>query len=161
MTAKTHHYHTRTEWTGNLGAGTAHYTAYSRDHIHRAPGKADIPGSADPAYRGDPARWNPEGLLLAAASACHKLWYLHLCSTAGITVTAYTDHAEAVMDEGGNGNAGRFVSAVLKPRVTIAAGSDRAKALELHHEAHRLCFIANSVNFPIECRAEIESGEVV
>ena len=66
MTAKTHHYHTRTEWTGNLGVGTAHYTAYSRDHIHRAPGKADIPGSADPAYRGDPARWNPEELLLAA-----------------------------------------------------------------------------------------------
>ena len=100
-------------------------------------------------------------MLLAAVSACHKLWYLHLCADAGICVTAYTDHAEAVMDEGGNGNAGRFVSAVLKPRVTIAAGSDRAKALELHHEAHRLCFIANSVNFPIECRAEIESGEVV
>ena len=80
MTAKTHHYHTRTEWTGNLGVGTAHYTAYSRDHIHRAPGKADIPGSADPAYRGDPARWNPEELLLAAASACHKLWYLHHCA---------------------------------------------------------------------------------
>ena len=69
MTAKTHHYHTRTEWTGNLGVGTAHYTAYSRDHIHRAPGKPDIPGSADPAYRGDPARWNPEELLLAAASS--------------------------------------------------------------------------------------------
>ena len=49
----------------------------------------------------------------------------------------------------------------MKPRVTIAAGSDRAKALELHHEAHRLCFIANSVNFPIECHAEIESGEAV
>ena len=90
-----------------------------------------------------------------------NLWYLHLCADAGICVTAYTDHAEAVMDEGGNGNAGRFVSAVLKPRVTIAAGSDRAKALELHHEAHRLCFIANSVNFPIECRAEIESEEAV
>ena len=100
-------------------------------------------------------------MLLAAVSACHKLWYLHLCADAGICVTAYTDHAEAVMDEGGGGSAGRFVSAVLKPRVTIAAGNDRAKALELHHEAHRLCFIANSVNFPIECRAEIESGEVV
>lgn len=149
--SKKHTYRTATTWTGNLGEGTSSYIAYLRNFTV----------SADPAFRGDADHWNPEEMLLAAVSACHKLWYLHLCADAGICVTAYTDHAEAVMDEGGNGNAGRFVSAVLKPRVTIAAGNDRAKALELHHEAHRLCFIANSVNFPIECRAEIESGEVV
>ena len=155
MTAKTHHYHTRTEWTGNLGVGTAHYTAYSRDHIHRAPGKADIPGSADPAYRGDPARWNPEELLLAAASACHKLWYLHLCSAAGITVTAYTDHAEAVMDEGSRTQPGRFLKATLRPQVTITQAQHIEQAKALHHEAHRLCFIANSLNFEVACECEI------
>ena len=133
MKAKTHHYHTRTEWTGNLGAGTAHYTAYSRNHIHRAPGKPDIPGSADPAFRGDPARWNPEELLLAAASACHKLWYLHHCADHGITVLAYSDDAEAEMNEA----AGRMTAIRLKPRVTISAASDPALALALHHDAHR------------------------
>ena len=125
MTAKTHHYHTRTEWTGNLGVGTAHYTAYSRDHIHRAPGKADIPGSADPAY--------------------HKLWYLHHCADHGITVLAYRDDAEAEMNEA----AGRMTAIRLKPRVTISAASDPALALALHHDAHRDCYIANTLNCPV------------
>ena len=84
-----------------------------------------------------------------------------LCADAGICVTAYTDHAEAVMNEGGNGSTGRFVSAVLKPRVTIAAGNDRAKALNCITKHTACVFIANSVNFPIECRAESESEEVV
>ena len=158
---KKHTYRTVGTWTGNLGAGTSSYTAYSRDFTVAAEGKPELSGSADPAFRGDAGRWNPEEMLLAAVSACHKLWYLHLCADAGIRVTAYTDRAEAVMDEGGGGNAGRFVSAVLKPHVTVAAGSDCAKALALHHEAHRLCFIANSVNFPIECRAEVVSEEAV
>ena len=136
--SKKHTYRTATTWTGNLGEGTSSYTAYLRNFTVSAEGKPDLHGSADPAFRGDAGRWNPEEMLLAAVSACHKLWYLHLCADAALCVTAYTDHAEAVMDEGSGGNAGRFVSAVLKPRVTIAAGSDRAKALELHHEAHRL-----------------------
>jgi len=154
MKAKTHHYHTRTEWTGNLGAGTAHYTAYSRDHIHRAPGKPDIPGSADPAFRGDPARWNPEELLLAAASACHKLWYLHHCADHGITVLAYRDDAEAEMNEA----AGRMTAIRLKPRVTISATSDPALALALHHDAHRDCYIANTLNCPVTIDAHIEQA---
>ena len=117
--SKKHTYRTATTWTGNLGEGTSSYTAYLRNFTVSAEGKPDLHGSADPAFRGDAGRWNPEEMLLAAVSACHKLWYLHLCADAGICVTAYTDHAEAVMDEGGGGNAGRFVSAVLKPRVTM------------------------------------------
>ena len=94
-------------------------------------------------------------MLLAAVSACHKLWYLHLCSTAGITVTAYTDHAEAVMDEGDNAQPGRFVKATLRPQVTITQARHIEQAKALHHEAHRLCFIANSLNFEVECECEI------
>ena len=159
--SRQHTYRTAVTWTGNAGSGTSSYTAYSRNFTASAEGRPDLHGSADPAFRGDEGRWNPEEMLLAAVSACHKLWYLHLCADAGICVTAYTDRAEAMMDGGGGGCAGRFVSAVLNPRVTVAAGSDGAKALALHHEAHRLCFIANSVNFPIECRAEILNAEAV
>ncbi|MCR2632510.1 OsmC family peroxiredoxin, partial [Salmonella enterica] len=72
-----HHYDVGVTWTGNTGKGTASYTAYARDHVIQSPGKPDIAGSADPAFRGDPARWNPEDLLVASLSACHKLWYLH------------------------------------------------------------------------------------
>ena len=146
---KLHHYRTRIEWTGNRGEGTTGYTAYDRAYTVSAYGKPDIEGSADPAFRGDASRWNPEEFLLAGLSACHKLWYLHLCAVNGVTVMAYEDESEAVMDE----TAGRFVSARLKPRVMVSA--DVEKALALHHDAHKACFIANSVNFPVTCEAEV------
>lgn len=143
-----HHYAVTVEWTGNKGTGTSHYKAYERSHAIKAGEKPVIAGSADPAFRGDAAAWNPEDLLVASLSACHKLWYLHLCAMAGITVQSYVDQAEGVMAEDANGS-GRFTSVVLRPQVTIAAGGDLDKAKALHHDAHGFCFIANSVNFPV------------
>ena len=64
------------------------------------------------------------------------------------------------MEEEADG-AGQFVRIALKPRVTIAPESDRVRALELHHEAHRFCFIARSVNFPVEVAAEIVASAVI
>lgn len=152
----THRYAVTIEWTGNTGAGTAGYRAYSRSHDIAAPGKPVILGSSDPAFRGDPARWNPEELLVAAVAACHKLWYLHLCAVAGVVVTAYVDHAEGEMDEASDGS-GRFTRVTLKPEVTIASSSDRATAKALHAEAHAKCFVANSVNFPVACDARVRT----
>ena len=149
--SKQHTYRATVEWTGNLGSGTSSYTAYSRDYTVRIAGKPNLLGSSDPAFRGDEHRHNPEDMLLAAVSACHKLWYLHLCAVNGVVELSYEDTAEAVMDE----TAGRFVSAILKPSVTISAGSDEAKARALHHDAHKACFIANSVSFPVACESEI------
>src|SRR4051794_15702766 len=99
MKERQHRYRVAVRWTGNTGQGTSGYRAYSRDHVVEAAGKPPIPGSSDPQFRGDASRWNPEELLVASLSACHKLWYLHLCAEAGVTVTAYEDHAEAVMSE--------------------------------------------------------------
>jgi organic hydroperoxide reductase OsmC/OhrA len=152
---KTHHYLVTVEWTGNTGTGTSGYRNYERRHeISAGAGKPPIQGSSDPAFRGDPARWNPEELLVASVSACHKLWYLHLCADAGIVVVAYTDHAEGEMEETADG-AGCFRRVILRPQVTVAAGSDIAKARELLDAAHAKCFIANSVSFPVEHEAEI------
>lgn len=152
--ARTHQYTVALEWTGNNGSGTSGYRDYRRDHELTAPGKQPIPGSSDKAFRGDPARWNPEELLVAALSACHQLSYLHLCADAGIVVLAYEDQAEGAMQEAPNGS-GRFQSATLRPRVTVVAGTDLALARDLHHSAHAKCFIANSVNFPVRVEAEI------
>ena len=135
-------------WTGNTGAGTASYRAYERAHEVSVHGKPVIPGSSDPAFRGDGARYNPEEMLVASLSTCHMLWYLHLCSAEGIVVQAYQDVAEGVMVEEGSGS-GRFVEVILQPEVTIAPGSDLARARVLHEDAGRKCFIANSVNFPV------------
>ncbi len=149
-----HVYSVTLEWTGNRGTGTSGYGRYSRDHRVTAPGRAAIEGSSDPAFRGDPARWNPEQLLLAAIATCHQLWYLHLCADAGIVVTAYTDQPEGRMREGDDGG-GRFTEVLLRPRVTLAPGGDEVRALALHAEARRLCFIANSLNFPVAHQPEI------
>ena len=160
MSGKEHHYTVAVEWTGNTGAGTAGYRAYERRHEITAPGttKPGIPGSSDPHFRGDPARWNPEELLVAALSACHKLSYLHLCAVAGVVVTSYSDRAEGVMVEDASGG-GRFRRVVLRPVVTVAPGSDVAKAHALHERAHACCFIASSVNFPVEHEPQVREGE--
>jgi len=143
-----HRYEVTVTWTGDRGSGTSSYAAYGRDHEVRCAGKPMIPGSSDPAFRGDRARWNPEELLVVSLSACHKLWYLHLCADAGVVVTAYEDHAEGIMVEE-DGGEGQFESVVLRPRVTISAGSDAGLAQRLHKLAHENCFIARSVAFPV------------
>jgi len=151
----THSYETRLCWTGNRGSGTSAYGAYGRDHEINVAGKMTaIPASSDPHFRGDPARYNPEELLVAALSSCHMLSYLHLCAVNGIVVTEYEDSAIGRMVETA-GKGGHFTSVTLRPNVVITAESDREKALALHHEAHDLCFIANSVNFPVACEATI------
>lgn len=149
---RTHSYEAEVIWTGNQGSGTSGYKAYSRDHVIRAGSKPEIPGSSDPAFRGDPARYNPEDMLVASLSACHMLWYLHLCATNKIVVEDYRDHAQGVMVETADGG-GHFESVTLRPRVIIAAGGDLALVERLHAEAHAKCFIANSVNFPVRHEA--------
>ena len=150
-----HDYRISVTWTGNRGTGTSSHVAYDRTHQITAAGKHTIEASSDPSFRGDPTRWNPEELLLASLSACHQLWYLALCAENGVVVTAYEDDAQGTMIEE-TGGAGRFSSVTLRPRVSLAPGSDPQLARTLHTRAHEMCFIARSVNFPIECEPAIE-----
>ena len=150
-----HTYTVTVTWTGNVGTGTSGYRDYQRSLEISADGKSSIAGSSDAAFRGDRTRWNPEDLLVASLSACHELWYLHLCAEAGVVVEAYVDEAVGVMEEAADGG-GQFVEVVLRPRVRPAPGSDRDKLQLLHHEAHAKCFIARSVNFPVRCEPVID-----
>ncbi|WP_337270314.1 OsmC family protein [Oryzifoliimicrobium ureilyticus] len=156
MGERTHRYLVSVTWTGNDGVGTKSHRSYRRDHEIKADTKPAILGSSDPSFRGDPTRWNPEELLVASLSACHKLWYLGLCADAGVTVLSYEDEAEGVMAEESSG-AGQFTSVTLRPKIEISAASDRAKAEELHHTAHDMCFIARSVKFPVTIEPIISS----
>jgi organic hydroperoxide reductase OsmC/OhrA len=153
--ARRHRYEVTVTWTGNTGTGTIGYRNYERSHEISASGKSIIAGSSDPAFRGDRTRWSPEDLLVASLSACHKLWYLHLCAEAGVVVDAYVDEAIGVMEEAADGS-GQFVEVTLRPRVSLAPASDKAKARSLHHQAHSKCFIARSVNFPVLCEPIID-----
>ncbi|RUT66546.1 peroxiredoxin [Morganella morganii] len=145
MSKHLHHYQVELVWTGNRGAGTSGYNAYGREYdIKGSEGKL-LKGSADPQFLGDPGCWNPEEMLLASLSACHQLWYLHLCADAGVRVLTYADTPRGIMD----GLSGKFIEVTLVPNVVISAESDVDLAVELHHLAHEKCYIANSMNFPV------------
>lgn len=143
--SRQHDYGVTVRWSGDTGAG---YRNYGRDHDVVVAGKPVLKGSADPAFRGNPERWNPEELLVASLSECHMLTFLALCARDGIAVTDYVDAASGVMREE-PGIGGRLAEVVLRPQVTVADPAMVERAEALHEQAHNTCFIANSVNFPV------------
>ncbi len=143
-----HRFACHTIWTGAAQGATRDYASYSREHEILVEGKPTLRGSAAPAFRGDATLHNPEDLLVAALSACHMLSYLAFAARAGIAVEAYEDHATGTMAEV-EGTI-RFTKVLLRPEVRLAPGADVDAAVALHARAHRACFIASSVNFPVE-----------
>ncbi|MBI1417719.1 MAG: OsmC family peroxiredoxin [Limimaricola sp.] len=152
-----HLYPAHIVWTGNRGDGNRRYRGYDRTWTLQTPGKPPVACSNDPALGGDPGKYNPEDMLIAALSACHMLWFLHLAHDAGIVVTGYEDAPEGVGEVLPSG-AGRFVSATLRPVITVAPGSDLALADSLHGKVHEVCFIARSLNFPVSVAARYVTG---
>ena len=148
MAGGEHQYELEVTWTGDSGEGTARRDSYRRDHVIEAPGKPALLGSSDPAFSGDASRYNPEELLVAALSACHLLWYLHACAAARVVVVGYRDRPVGTMHEEPGGS-GYFTEVVLRPEVEVADEESVERARELHDVAHRSCFIARSVSFPV------------
>lgn len=139
------------------GENTRSYDSYSREHAIRINGKTEIRATADPMFKGDQSLHNPEDLLLAALSGCHLLTYLALCARARINVLSYRDQAEGtlLLDKDGGG---RFSEVVLHPVVVIEDQSQVEKAIGFHTAAHKYCFIASSVNFPVRHEPVVRSG---
>lgn len=151
--AKEHQYKTSLVWTGNRGSGTMDYRSYDRDFVVSIENKPQLAGSSDSVFLGDKTKYNPEDLLLSSISSCHMLWYLHLCSKHEIVVMEYTDHAVGVMVEHPDGS-GQFSEVTLHPQVLISKKEQIDQANALHEEANKMCFIANSLNFPIKHEAK-------
>src|SRR4030081_630359 len=153
-----HNYKAHLSLDANLGDGTSTYTGYGRKYRLQIDGKPDLTGSADPIFRGDANAYNPEDLFVAALSSCHLLSYLALCARTKINVLAYEDNAIGTLllrPDGG----GKFESVTLRPVVTIAAGGDEKRALELHETAQDLCFIAASVSIPVLHEPQIKIAQ--
>jgi organic hydroperoxide reductase OsmC/OhrA len=146
---KIHDYKLSLKWNGNAGEGTKTYRSYTRIYSVHIEGKPDLEGSSDPYFRGDKSRHNPEDMLIASLSACHMLSYLHVCATGGVVVVDYIDNATGIMETTPDGS-GRFLEVTLNPIVTVADATMISKANEYHARANQLCFIANSVNFPVK-----------
>jgi organic hydroperoxide reductase OsmC/OhrA len=149
-----HEYRVTVEWQGNRGTGTSGVRDFSRVHEVRAEGKPALAASADPGLRGDADRWNPEELLVAALSECHMLWFLHLAALAGVVVTEYTDAAVGTLEMERTGS-GQFTRVVLRPVVAVTDQAMCPEVPELHEKSGQMCFIARSVNFPVECEPHV------
>ncbi len=151
-----HKYQIGVKWTGNTGNGTSDYRSYKRDHLIYSSGMEDIKASSDPAFMGDPTKYNPEQLLLASVSSCHMLWFLHICSDNNIVVVDYQDHPEAIMIEDSQ-TGGHFQEIILNPMVFVDGDKKEEIMIQLHDLAHQKCFIANSVNFPIIIKSTVRT----
>ncbi|HMB89811.1 MAG TPA: OsmC family protein [Rhodothermales bacterium] len=154
-TKRIHEYLAQVTWEGNLGQGTSNYTSYSRSYRVHIAGKPDLAGTADPMFRGEPDKHNPEDLFLTALATCHMLSYLALCARKGIQVIGYEDEARGVLALEPRGG-GRFEEVTLRPVVTIADAEHVALAEQLHDTAHDLCFIANSCSAPVHHEATVQ-----
>jgi organic hydroperoxide reductase OsmC/OhrA len=143
-----HRYELTVEWTGDRGTGTRSYTGYGRDHIVSAEGLPKIRASADPSFRGEDSRWNPEQLFVASLSQCHMLWFLHLCADSGVVVLEYVDHPVGTMVTGKDGR-GEFTEVLLRPAVAVAGQDQVERTWDLHDRAHEMCFISRSVKCPV------------
>ena len=127
--------------------------SYSRRHLWRFDGGAEVVASASPDVvpvpRSDPAGVDPEEALAASAASCHMLWFLNLAQEAGLAVESYADEAVAEMGRTGPGRYA-IVKIILRPRIAFAGRQpDRAELDRLHHAAHERCFVANTLNCPI------------
>ena len=148
--AHEHIYKLTAVWTGNKGDGTKNVRTYDRSHTVSIQGKPELFLTTDNPAVGDKSKLNPEDLLVSAISSCHMLSYLYLCSMEGVVITSYIDNATGIMIEQASG-CGSFKEVTLNPLFFVADEGMEAKAIELHHKAHEICYIANSVNFEVKC----------
>ena len=148
--AHEHYYKLTAVWNGNKGEGTKNVRAYDRSHTVTIQGKPELHLTTDNPSVGDSKKLNPEDLLVTAISSCHMLSYLYVCAMEGIVITSYIDNATGIMIEKESGG-GSFKEITLNPICTVAHESMIIKAIDLHHKAHEICYIANSVNFEVKC----------
>jgi organic hydroperoxide reductase OsmC/OhrA len=136
---------------------------YSRGHTWRFDGGVEVPASSSPHSVRVPlsveAAVDPEEAFVAALASCHMLWFLSLAAKRGFVVEAYRDEAVGVL---GENDAGKLAITIVTLRPAITFGGDRRPSAQeldaLHHEAHELCMIANSVKSEVRCEPVVEEA---
>jgi organic hydroperoxide reductase OsmC/OhrA len=144
----THTFETTLAWPADTAQKLPPDPAFSRNSVLAAPGKPVIVASSPAVFGGEPARYNPEEMLLLSLSQCHMLTYLAIAAKKRMGVLKYEDRVVGTLGMGASGKM-QMVDVLLRPRVTVAKGANLADALALHEKAHANCFIANSVNLTV------------
>jgi organic hydroperoxide reductase OsmC/OhrA len=129
------------------------YETYPRDHRWRFEGGVEVPGTAAPAFRGDPKRVDPEAAFVASLSSCHMLTFLAIAARKRLVVDAYEDDAVGFLEKNDAGKLA-MTRVVLRPRVRFGAAAPSKEVVDdLHARAHYECFIANSVKTEVSVEA--------
>jgi organic hydroperoxide reductase OsmC/OhrA len=129
---------------------------YSRRHLLRFDGGAEVAGSSSPHVvplpYSDASAVDPEEAYVASLASCHMLWFLSIAARSKFCIDAYTDNAVGVMEKNAQGKLAMTV-VTLRPRITFSGHTlpTNAQIEELHHQAHEECFIANSVKTEVRC----------
>lgn len=139
---KQYHFEVLTEWKNGV-------LENPKSHISKTTGKADLYISAAKEFKGEKDKHNPEDLLLSALSSCHMMSYFYVCHKNNIEIIDYRDQSIGTL-ELKEDSSGGFTEVTLQPMITLKDASQKELAMQLHEKAHKLCFIANSVNFPIK-----------
>ena len=156
-----HQFETRLRWPADPAQVLPPDPAYSRNSLLGATGKADVAASAPGVFGGDGSGYDPEELLLMSLAQCHMLTFLAIAAKKRLSILAYEDRATGTLGMGETGAKSgppgkmSMQEVTLRPRVTVARGTNLADAMAIHDKAHANCFIANSVNFPVKNEAEI------
>ncbi len=153
---KEYSFKSKVEWTGNMGSGTFDTRTYEKSHTISVPNKEQkIYASSSSFFRGDETKLNPQELFLSSISSCHLMWFLQFCADNEVIVLEYIDFPEGVIKEDSNGT-GKFDKIILRPTIIVSEKSMIEKAILLHQEINKKCFVANSCNFPIICEPVID-----
>jgi organic hydroperoxide reductase OsmC/OhrA len=123
---------------------------YSRAHVWRFDGGAEVAGSASPHVvkppLSDPSAVDPEEAFIASLASCHMLFFIDFARRGGFVVDAYEDEAEGVLAKDAEGKMAMTV-VTLRPKVAFSGDKrpTEAEMDDLHHRSHEACFIASSV----------------
>lgn len=156
--SETHTFEATVRWPADPAQALPPDPAFSRNAVLGSPGHADVPGSSPTVFGGDASRYNPEELVAMGLAHCHMLTYLALAAKRRVAVLAYEDRATVELGRDPALGKMKILSALLRPRVTVAKGTNLDDARAMHAKAHEHCFVANSVNFPVENAPEIVEG---
>jgi organic hydroperoxide reductase OsmC/OhrA len=150
-----HRFEASIHWPADAAQKLPPDPAFSRNAVLASPGHPAVPGSSPTVFGGEASRYNPEELVTLALAHCHMLTYLSLASKKRVAVLAYDDNATSVLGKDPTSGKMKLLSARLKPKVTVARGTNLDEARAMHGKAHEYCFVAGSVNFPVEVVPEI------
>jgi peroxiredoxin-like protein len=136
-----HHY------DAHLAGGPTGYATMS------GPGLPDLRMAAPADFDGPGDAWSPEHMLLAAVQSCLLLTLRAVARASHLEFVSLDVEAAGTVDR--QDGVTRFTEIVLRPRLVVAPGTDRALALKVLEKSEKHCLVSASLSTPIRLEPEI------